>query len=104
MSIEVVAIQGLERWILRQVPWWALMGTLSILMPSALVRLLPIDHEIVRSAGNQGMIDILVIATLIYYWAILFTVVIGVFIVVLMKGPAYVADAYPLVDSDRPKR
>jgi hypothetical protein len=95
---------GFERWILRQAPWWTLMGTLSILMPSALVRVLPAQHQVVGSTSNLGMIDILVIATLIFYWAIIFTIVIGACIVVLMKGPAYVADAYPLVDSDRPKR
>ena len=31
-----------------------------------------------------------------------FTVTIGCIIVVLMKGPAYVADAYKLDDSEQP--
>jgi hypothetical protein len=30
------------------------------------------------------------------------TVAIGAFIVMVMKGPAYVADAYPLEDADQP--
>jgi hypothetical protein len=29
---------------------------------------------------------------------------IGAFIVMLSKGPAYVADAYPLIDSDKPAK
>ena len=30
------------------------------------------------------------------------TVAIAAFIVMVMKGPAYVADPYPLSDTDRP--
>ncbi|WP_353431429.1 hypothetical protein [Polynucleobacter sp. MWH-UH23A] len=91
---------GKERSILRQAPFWTLMGTLAILMPSFLTRIISSDPKV---AGNSGLIDILVIATLICYWIAIFTIVIGAYIVVLMKGPAYVADAYPLEDSDRPK-
>jgi hypothetical protein len=32
------------------------------------------------------------------------TVAFAAFIIKLSKGPAYVADAYPLVDVDKPKR
>lgn len=95
---------GKERWILRQAPFWTLMGTLSILMPSLLIRLLPGDHRATGISGSVGFIDILVFATLICYWIAIFTIVIGAYIVVLMKGPAYVADAYPLEDADRPKQ
>jgi Na+/proline symporter len=91
---------GKERWILRQAPFWVLMGTLAILMPSLLTRIIPSET---RATGNSGLIDILVLATLICYWIAIFTIVIGAFIVVLMKGPAYVADAYPLEDFDKPK-
>ena len=94
---------GKERWILRQVPFWTLMGSLSILMPSILIRFFPNQPQATGISGSPGFIDILVIATLICYWIALFTIVIGAYIVVLMKGPAYVADAYPLEDSDRPR-
>jgi hypothetical protein len=77
------------------------MGTFAILMPSLLTRITPSEAKIV---SNSGLIDILVIATLICYWIAMFTIVIGAYIVVLMKGPAYVADAYPLEDSDEPRR
>ena len=95
---------GKERWILSQAPAWTLLGTLAILMPSILTRILPAEGQIARSASSTGFIDILVIATLICYWIAIFTIVIGAYIVVLMKGPAYVADAYPLEDADRPKQ
>jgi hypothetical protein len=73
-------------------------------MPSLLIRIFPNDSPATGIIGSIGFIDILVIATLIFYWIALFTIVIGAYIVVLMKGPAYVADAYPLEDADRPKQ
>jgi hypothetical protein len=95
---------GRERWVLRQAPFWTVMGTFSILMPSILVRLFPDQPQAVGISGSVGFIDILIFATLICYWLAIFTIIIGAYIVVLMKGPAYVADAYPLEDSDRPRQ
>jgi len=48
------------------------------------------------------MIDIYVVSAIILYWTVLFTAAIAAFIVMVMKGPAYVADAYPLSDRDTP--
>ncbi|MBL0168084.1 MAG: hypothetical protein IPP85_13550, partial [Propionivibrio sp.] len=48
-------------------------------------------------------IDIYMISAVILHWSIVCTVAIAAFIVMVMKGPAYVADAYPLVDSDTPE-
>lgn len=46
--------------------------------------------------------DIMAIAAVVLHWTVMFTLAIGCFIVVVMKGHAYVADAYPLVDRDYP--
>ena len=35
-------------------------------------------------------------------WTLVLTLAIGCAIVMLMKGPAYEAEAYPLTDSDHP--
>lgn len=35
-------------------------------------------------------------------WTLVLTLAIGCAIVMLMKGPAYVADAYEMNDSDKP--
>ena len=48
------------------------------------------------------MIDIYAAGAIILHWTVLLTVAIAAFIVTVMKGPAYVADAYPLNDSDTP--
>ena len=49
-------------------------------------------------------VDIYVLGLLVLFWTAVFTVAIGAFVVMVMKGPAYVADAYPLSDADRPAR
>lgn len=86
---------GLERKVLRELPQFTLLGILAIGLPSILARLL-------LSPNAQKMIDILVIGTEIFYLSMVITLGIGAFIVMLSKGPAYVADAYPLIDSDKP--
>lgn len=49
---------GRERWVLRQAPFWTVMGTFSILMPSILVRLFPDQPQAVGISGSVGFIDI----------------------------------------------
>jgi hypothetical protein len=46
--------------------------------------------------------DIYVISLIILHWTVIFTVGIAAVIVMVMKGPAYVADPYPLQDTDSP--
>ena len=48
------------------------------------------------------MVDIYVTGVVVFHWTVVFTAAIGAFIVYVMKGPAYVADAYALVDADKP--
>ena len=49
-------------------------------------------------------VGIAAVATTITAWTAVLTVAIGCCIVWLMKGPAYVADRYPLVDADEPRQ
>ena len=42
----------------------------------------------------------IVISLIILHWTVVFTVGIAAFIVMMMKGPAYVADAYPLNEAE----
>jgi len=48
-------------------------------------------------------VDIIAIAMAVTVWTAVLTVAIGCFVVIMMKGPAYVADAYELEDSERPR-
>ncbi len=88
---------GLERKVLLQLPQFTVMGGLAIALPSLLARLL-------LSAKAERIIDILVIATEIFFLGMVLTLTIAAIIVMLSKGPAYVADAYPLIESDRPAK
>ncbi len=93
---------GLEWVILKRLPKWLLAGTVIPLLMSILVRWLPIQGSATEIAKQQTGIDILAIAIGVTAWTAVFTIAIGCIIVVVMKGPAYVADAYKLRDAERP--
>ncbi|MDO9599982.1 MAG: hypothetical protein Q7J47_19885 [Azoarcus sp.] len=93
---------GRERKILRLLPKALLIGTLVLALPSVLARFYPWSGTAVDIASRITTIDIYGISLVILHWTIVFTVAIGAFIVLVMKGPAYVADAYPLEDADHP--
>lgn len=88
---------GLERKVLQELPQFILFGSLALALPSLLSRLL-------LSTKAQRIIDILVISTEIFFLGMALTLAIAASIVMLSKGPAYVADAYPLIDSDKPAK
>jgi hypothetical protein len=90
----VLTPPGIERRILRRVPAALLWGSLLIALPSLLVRLAAIEAAVVMHT------DIAVIALLVFWWTAVPTVALAAFIVLAMKGPAYVADPYPLVEYD----
>ena len=95
-----VTAAGLERHILRALPRWWLLGSLLLALPSLGIRLIYIPLAIADSWLTT--VDIYFISLIILHWTVLLTVGIAAFIVMVMKGPAYVADAYPLIDADSP--
>lgn len=94
---------GLERKILRWLPKACLMGTAIIALPSVIVRVWSINDAPYLVAKFVTTIDIYTFSLLATLWTALFTLAVGAFTVMVMKGPAYVADAYPLIDSDAPR-
>ena len=94
---------GLEREVLRLLPRILMLGTLFLGLPSLLARFYPWEGSETLVAMRITSIDIYMISAVILHWSIVCTVAIAAFIVMVMKGPAYVADAYPLVDSDTPE-
>ena len=93
---------GLERTILRRLPGVLVLGTLASALPSLVARLFPWQGSAVEVATLITTIDIYGISLAILHWTVVFTLAIGAFTVMVMKGPAYVADAYPLEDSETP--
>jgi hypothetical protein len=93
---------GLERRLLALAPRCLGYGSLLLASPFALWRLQVWLWPASITAEQGSMVDILAISWLILLWTVVFTVALGALIVLIMKGPAYVADAYPLADHERP--
>lgn len=91
---------GIERPILRSLPKVLLYGTLLLMLPSLRVRLAGVVPADAGGASATMTVDILVAGLLFLHWNAVLTLAIGAFIVMVMKGPAYVADAYRLEDAD----
>ena len=90
---------GLEQRISRRLPAVLLWGTL---LPLLLVGtghvLAPADP---MSGGSNSALLLwtyTIYGLVLLHWTLVLTVGLGCFIVRVMKGPAYVADAYPLPD------
>ena len=93
---------GMERVVLRWLPRVVLGGSILLALPSPLVRLLLSYRSDLQMSTLVTTVDIHVISLEIFFWFASLTVAIGALVVLVMKGPAYVADAYPLVDIESP--
>lgn len=93
---------GLERQLLRRLPRVLWVGTLLAALGAGLMRVLPWSGSAAEIATRITTVDIYLISLVILHGTVVFTVAIGAFIVMVMKGPAYVADAYPLSDAEQP--
>lgn len=87
---------GKERQVLRWLPATFLVGSLLLTTPSLLVRVFAASAD----ATAVTTTDIYVASLIILHWTVVLTVGIAAFIVMVMKGPAYVADAYPLQEME----
>ena len=93
---------GLEQRIWQRLPAILLLGTLLPLMLAAVTHALaPAVPE--SGASNRALLlwDYTMIGVVVLHWMVVLTVALGCFIVRVMKGPAYVADAYPFPDERR---
>ena len=99
---EQRAAPGIERIIWRRLPA-ALLG--SIFLPICLcvaIRLLPPDGTVHEVTKITRMFDFFAIGLGMTLLTAVFTVAIGCIVVMVMKGPAYVADGYELEAADVP--
>jgi hypothetical protein len=93
---------GLERVIIKRLPVILLGGTLIPLFVSIVSRFFPPVGSATQIGLHLMRVDILSIASVLTLWMIAIPVAICYIMVILMKGPAYAADAYPLSDSEKP--
>jgi hypothetical protein len=95
---------GLERRILKVLPFALVGSVLAPLLAYLAVTLAGSTPTGLTAARHASDMLIAGVAFVVTAWTAILTVAIGCFIVVLMKGPAYVADRYPLSDADQPAR
>lgn len=91
---------GLEWQIWKRLPWIALAGTVLPLVAAALVYL---PYWLGPTASGDRAVEhffYIMVGLVILNWTLVLTLAIGCVIVMLMKGPAYVADAYSLQEMD----
>jgi hypothetical protein len=84
---------GWEQKIWRQLPVILVWGTL---MPLGLAGLNRALAPAVSDSGALLLWDYTMFGVVVLHWTLVLTLALGCFIVRVMKGPAYVADAYPL--------
>lgn len=93
---------GLEWRIWRKLPLIALVGTL---VPALLWVVLDWSLDAENSTVHARWLltaSYVAWGAVIFHWTMVLTLAIGCAIVMVMKGPGYVADAYPLSHSDSP--
>ncbi len=94
---------GLEWALWRKLPLIALVGTALPLALAAGLHLLSSATDPAEARWLR-MADYVVAGVIIFHWTAVFTLAIGCAVVMLMKGPAYVADAMEVSHSDRPRQ
>ena len=88
---------GLEQRIWQRLPAMLLWGTLlPLVLAAGNHALAPAAPRYGSSDGALLLWDYTMFGVVALHWTLLLTLALGCFIVRVMKGPAYVADAYPL--------
>ena len=95
---------GLERKILRMLPPGLAVGLAVLMIPSVMLRIVSWNLHPVELATRTAKADMYAAGFMLVHINLLVFTAFAALIIVLMKGPAYVADAYPLEESDFPRR
>lgn len=94
---------GLEWTLWKKLPIIALVGTALPLLCLAGVHLLGGEAPDPEKARWTQLMDYVMGGMVVFHWSMVLTVGIGCVIVMVMKGPGYVADGYWLPHSDQPR-
>lgn len=94
---------GFEWRLLRMMPSVLVAGTLLPAMVAGLARFVFTQGSANDIEKHVQTFDFAMVGLAVFVWTAVLTVAIGCVIVWLMKGPAYVADAYEVSHSDKPK-
>jgi ABC-type Fe3+ transport system permease subunit len=93
---------GLERVILGRLPVWWLGSTVVPVLIAVFNHWYPLAGTVEEIAKREFLINALCIGAVITAWTAVLTVAIGCIVVIVMKGPHYAADSYPVEHASRP--
>ena len=88
---------------MKKLPYALLAGTAIPAITALGIRFIEYEGDAKEVAKFIKTVDIVLIAAVVTACTAVLTIAIGCFVVYVMKGPAYVADRYDLVDSDHPR-
>ncbi len=95
---------GLEWRLWRRLPLIAAVGTALPALVGLAVHLLAPDNPSAAQLRTLGMLDYSLIGLLAFVWTSILTAAIGCVVVMVMKGPGYVADGYEIEPSPEGRR
>ena len=94
---------GLEWKLWRKLPLILLVGTSLPLAVAVGLHLLTDAQNLAETRWLQIM-DYVVAGVVVFHWSAVLTIAIGCVVVMLMKGPGYVADGMEVSHSDKPRK
>ncbi|MFZ3219036.1 MAG: hypothetical protein WA174_03330 [Rhodoferax sp.] len=101
---SIRSASGLEWTLWRKLPLIALLGTALPLLALLALHAGADPQGSASQARWLQMADFFVGAVVVFHWIMVLTVAIGCVIVMIMKGPGYMADSYPVSHSDQPRQ
>ncbi len=100
---SIRSASGLEWTLWRKLPLIALLGTALPVLALLALHIWADPQASASQARWLQMADFIVGAVVVFHWTMVLTVAIGCVIVMIMKGPGYMADSYPVSHSDQPR-
>ena len=99
---SIRSASGLEWKLWRKLPLIFLVGT-AIPLAAAVALHLFTNQESTAQLRWLQIMDYVVAGVVVFHWTAVATIAIGCIVVMVMKGPGYVADAMEVSHSDRPR-
>ncbi len=103
LSGSTRASSGMEWWLWRRLPTIGLIGTMLPLLALGTLHLLNDANSSESTAKMLQMASFTCWGVIIFNWTMTLTLAIGCVVVIIMKGPGYVADGFWVSHSDQPR-
>ncbi len=99
---SIRAPAGLEWRLVRKLPGLTLLGLLALVVLWGAMHAWPFDGEPQDIERTLRTFNYTLIGMAIFHVTMVITIALGCLIVMIMKGPHYTSDSYPVQDAERP--